>query len=141
MSYTHFDAHQSEFRTVTDTIARPGAPAEDACELFCYNADLVARLKREVGDIAGAAALFRVLADETRCTILGALDRCEELCVCDLAHVTGLTLPTVSHHLRRLRELDLVHSRREGKMVFYRLADRRVPRLLAQLTQREGVPA
>jgi DNA-binding transcriptional ArsR family regulator len=115
--------------------------ADDACELFCYNAELVAQLKRELVGVSAMARLFRVLADETRCTILAALDRSEELCVCDLAHITGLSLPTVSHHLRKLRELGLVHSRREGKMVFYRLVDARVRRLLAEMSQRESVPA
>ncbi len=115
--------------------------AEDVCELFCYNAELVAQLKRELTGVSAAAAVFRVLADETRCTILVALDRAEELCVCDLAHITGLSLPTVSHHLRMLRELGLVHSRREGKMVFYCLVDRRVRRLLAEVIQPESVLA
>lgn len=120
---------------------RERKPAEEACELFCYNVELVAQLKRELTGVSGAAAFFRVLADETRCTILAALNRAEELCVCDLAHISGLSLPTVSHHLRMLRELGIVRSRRAGKMVFYRLVDARVHRLLAEMSQRESVPA
>lgn len=115
--------------------------SDDVCSLFCYNAELVAQLKRELTGVSAAAALFRVLADETRCTILAALDRAEELCVCDLAHITGLSLPTVSHHLRRLRELDLIRSRREGKMVFYRLVDEHVRQLLRHAARRETVLA
>jgi ArsR family transcriptional regulator len=54
---------------------------------------------------------------------------------------TGLSLPTVSHHLRRLRDLGLVRFRREGKMVFYRLVDERVRQLLAQAAQHEAARA
>jgi DNA-binding transcriptional ArsR family regulator len=115
--------------------------AADVCELFCYDAGLVAQLKGELTNLAGAVALFRVLADPTRCTMLAALNRTEELCVCDLAHITGLSLPTVSHHLRRLRDLGLVRFRREGKMVFYRLVDERVRQLLAQAAQHEAARA
>jgi DNA-binding transcriptional ArsR family regulator len=115
--------------------------AADVCELFSYDAGLVAQLKGELTNLAGAVALFRVLADPTRCTMLAALNRTEELCVCDLAHITGLSLPTVSHHLRRLRDLGLVRFRREGKMVFYRLVDERVRQLLAQAAQHEAARA
>lgn len=121
---------------------RAAARATDGvCDFFCYNAELVARLRRELADVSSIAAFFRVLGDETRCTILAALDRADELCVCDLAHITGLSLPTISHHLRKLRELGIVRSRREGKMIFYRLVDAPVRRLLAEVTRREGVPA
>lgn len=112
--------------------APEGPPEGDACELFCYNADLVARLRREVAGVGAVAALFRLLGDETRCTIVAALDRAGELCVCDLAHVTGLSVATVSHHLRKLREQGILAFRRQGKLVFHYLTDDRVGRLLQE---------
>lgn len=96
-------------------------PSNDACQVFVYNPRLVEKVKGELKDVGTLAALFKTLGDESRCTILLSLTRASELCVCDLSQITGLALPTVSHHLRRLREQGLVASRREGKLMFYRL--------------------
>lgn len=71
--------------------------------------------------------------------MLLALDRSRELCVCDLAEITELSLPTTSHHLRKLREQGLVASRREGKLVFYRLADPVAKKLLGVVAE-AGTP-
>jgi DNA-binding transcriptional ArsR family regulator len=69
-----------------------------------------------------ASTFFKVMGDGTRFRILLALDR-HEMCVCDLAALLQMTKSAVSHQLRRLRENKLVTSRREGKMVFYAIAD------------------
>ena len=53
-----------------------------------------------------------------------------EMCVCDLAAFTGLSDSAVSHQLRRLKDLALVKSRRDGQIVYYRLDDAHVERLL-----------
>lgn len=97
--------------------------ADDACQTFVYNPLLVDKIKGELGDVSAAATLFKTLGDESRCTILLSLGRSSELCVCDLSQITGLAMPTVSHHLRKLREQGLVAFRREGKLAFYRLID------------------
>ena len=104
-------------------VAEPKAKPEDVCQVFVFNRDLVDRLKRELPDAAEVAALFKTLGDESRCTMLMALGKSSELCVCDLSEITGLSMPTVSHHLRKLKEQGLVRPRREGKLVFYRLVD------------------
>ena len=65
----------------------------------------------------------RPLADPTRLTIAAALAGADELCVCDLAWVTERAENLVSHHARTLRSLGLAASRRDGKMVLYRLTD------------------
>lgn len=78
-------------------------------------------------EVEGLARLFKVLGDPTRTRILRAL-RAGELCVCDIGHVLGMSISSVSHQLRVLREHDLVKHRREGKVVFYSLAD---PHVLA----------
>ena len=77
-----------------------------------------------------SAAFFKVMGDGTRFRILWALDR-HEMCVCDLAAVLEMSKSAVSHQLRRLRESKLVTARREGKMVFYAVADQHVHQMLA----------
>ena len=66
----------------------------------------------------------RALADPTRLIVAAALAGADELCVCDLAWVAERAENLVSHHVRALRSLGLAVSRREGKMVLYRLTDR-----------------
>lgn len=79
---------------------------------------------------ACVARLFSLLADPTRVRLLNALIP-GELCVCDLAVVTGINRSTVSHQLRTLREGRVVRSRREGRVIFYALDDDHVRELLA----------
>jgi DNA-binding transcriptional ArsR family regulator len=75
--------------------------------------------------------LFSALADPTRIRILNALMVTEELCVCDLAVIADLSVSAVSHQLRLLRDRDLVNARRDGRMVYYSLADDHVSTLMA----------
>ncbi len=77
-----------------------------------------------------AALLLKALADPTRMRLLLALRAAGELCVCDLALLAGVSVSAVSHQLRLLRQARLVAFRREGKQVYYRLADEHVERLL-----------
>lgn len=77
----------------------------------------------------------KAMADETRQTIMKHLC-CEWLCVSDIVtRVNGVTQPTVSHHLSILREADLVHTRREGKQIFYSLNQEAVAICCGQLMQ------
>ena len=76
-----------------------------------------------------ASAFFKVLGDPTRFRMICALS-CAELCVCDLANVMGMTKSAVSHQLATLRNANLVKFRREGKSVFYTLADEHVRNML-----------
>jgi len=79
-------------------------------------------LSREL--FADSAALFKALADPHRLTILATLARTDdEVCVCDFTDGLPLNQPTVSHHLRILRESGLVTCERRGTWVYYRLAD------------------
>ncbi len=77
------------------------------------------------------AELFKVFGDGTRIRILYALFEAE-VCVCDLAKILGMTQSAVSHQLRILKQARLIKSRREGKTVFYALADDHVATLLSQ---------
>jgi ArsR family transcriptional regulator, arsenate/arsenite/antimonite-responsive transcriptional repressor len=67
------------------------------------------------------AARFQALADPARVAIVNRLAAADEVCVCDLNAALELAQPTVSHHLRVLREAGLVESTRRGTWAFYRL--------------------
>jgi ArsR family transcriptional regulator, arsenate/arsenite/antimonite-responsive transcriptional repressor len=75
-------------------------------------------------DRSGEAALFKALSDPHRLAIVATLARADgEVCVCDFTAGLPLNQPTVSHHLRLLREAALVSCVRRGMWVYYRLAD------------------
>lgn len=110
------------------TIPRMARGVE-VCEVFCSDEQKVNRLKEESSGVAGLGNLFKALGDETRARIAFCLLR-EELCVCDVANVMGMSVQAVSHHLRVLRTTNLVKYRREGKQVFYSLDDAHVVTLM-----------
>jgi DNA-binding transcriptional ArsR family regulator len=105
-------------RTATDT-RRPRTRAEQ----ILAAERLRAPATRANTALNARAAHARALADPTRLTIAAALAAADELCVCDLAWVTERAENLVSHHARTLRSLGLATSRRDGKMVLYRLTD------------------
>ena len=75
------------------------------------------------------AALFKMFGDGTRVKILHALEL-NEMCVCDLAALLGMTKSAISHQLKALRLANLVKSRRDGQVVYYSLADDHVKYIL-----------
>ena len=75
------------------------------------------------------ADFYKIFGDTTRVKILYALDK-SELCVCDISALLGMSVSAVSHQLRTLRESDLVRTKREGKIVYYSLADEHVKSIL-----------
>ena len=96
----------------------------DRCDLLCLDLPKAEGLRaaRLTDDVArGLAERAKALSDPTRVTIAAALADTDELCVCDLAWVTGRAENLVSHHLRTLRHAGLVSSRRDGRMVMYAL--------------------
>ena len=100
--------------------------AGDRCDLLCLDLEKAERLRvgRLDAELASRlAAQAKALSDPTRLTLAAALAGSDELCVCDLAWVTERAENLVSHHVRVLRTLGLATSRREGKMVLYRLTD------------------
>lgn len=80
----------------------------------------------------GLAAVFKVLANDTRLRLLHSLVRADELCVTDLAASLGMTPQAVSNQLQRLSDLGILVSRREGNSIFYRVVDLCVKGLLEQ---------
>ena len=80
-------------------------------------------------ELAALSMIYRVLGDPSRLKILMALRR-DEMCVCDLAALTGISESAVSHQLRRLKDQFLVRSRRDGQVIYYALDDKHVVLLL-----------
>ena len=75
------------------------------------------------------AETFKILGDPTRIKIAFALSK-EELCVCDIANLLGVSQSAVSHSLRTLRQMKLVRFRKEGKIAYYTLDDDHIANLL-----------
>lgn len=107
------------------------APERDTCEVFAYDLSRVRRLRKQLRRMEELAELFSALGDPTRVKIVYALSR-EEMCVCDLAALVGLSPQAVSYHLRLLRALRLVRYRRQGRRVFYTLDDEHVTAMVSQ---------
>ncbi|MDK3256347.1 ArsR/SmtB family transcription factor [Blastococcus capsensis] len=98
----------------------------DTCELLCLDlphAEAVRAALTGEEQARALAAQAKALGDPTRLRIAAALQLGEELCVCDLAWITELAQNLVSHHCRVLRTAGLSTSRRDGKLVMYRLTD------------------
>lgn len=98
-------------------------------DLFCdcdvIHADVVEKVKKKMPDINELYDLsdfFKVLGDSTRAKIMWALDE-SEMCVCDIAVLLNMTKSAISHQLHSLKQANLVKHRKEGKIVFYSLAD------------------
>lgn len=99
----------------------------DACDLLCLDLPHAERIRSglpEAGQLEVAASAARGLGDPTRLRIAAALLTGDELCVCDLAWVAGASQALVSHHVRLLKTAGVVGSRRDGRMVMYRLTER-----------------
>jgi ArsR family transcriptional regulator, arsenate/arsenite/antimonite-responsive transcriptional repressor len=79
---------------------------------------------------------FKALADPARVTILNRLAAADEVCVCDFVAALDLAQPTVSHHLKVLREAGLVESSRRGTWAYYRLVPEAVDALRGAITPR-----
>lgn len=104
----------------------------DACEvLFIDEAkvETVRQVMKSAEAVSMLAETFKILGDPTRIKITFALSK-EELCVCDLANLLGVSQSAVSHSLRTLRQMKLVKFRREGKIAYYSLDDEHITNLL-----------
>jgi DNA-binding transcriptional ArsR family regulator len=101
---------------------------DETCDVRVVHLERVARARAEaIGDkdLERLALTYKIMGDSTRLKIILAL--CGgEMCVCDIAAYLGLSESAVSHQLRRLRELALVSSRRDGQILYYTLDDAHV---------------
>lgn len=114
---------------------------EDSCQIPCFKESLVRKLQRRMPPdsvLEETEILFGALADRARLKILFALRDGEELCVCDVAHVLGVSISTASHHLRKLRDLKLLQYRNDGKMAYYSLRAELAARLVENALEEVG---
>jgi len=105
---------------------------EDGCLVRIVHLDRVARAREEAipdRDADRLVLIYKALADRTRLRMVMAL-REDEMCVCDLAALLNLSESAVSHQIRRLKDLALVKSRREGQVLYYSLDDHHVDELI-----------
>lgn len=104
----------------------------DRCEVECVHDSAVEQVSAALPDedeLFDLADLFKVFGDSTRIKILCALSY-SELCVCDIAAVLSMSQSAISHQLRTLKQAKLVKYRRDGKTIFYSLADDHVQTII-----------
>ena len=102
------------------------------CDSDCIRPEKVDGARKDLPDNSTTqkvVEMFKALGDATRLKMLMALTK-EELCVCELAKLLGLTISAISHQLRLLRTMNLVKFRKEGRIVFYSLDDEHIKQLI-----------
>lgn len=106
----------------------------ECCDFIHAHEELVEKVRERLpgeDTLYDLTELFRIFGDSTRIRILYVLFEAE-MCVCDIAALLGMTQSAISHQLRALKNARLVKSRREGKTVFYALADDHVKTIIDQ---------
>lgn len=96
-----------------------------SCEFMHLHKDIVKKVNSAMpksDTLYALSDLFKVFGDATRIKILYALFQ-SEMCVCDIANLLGMTTSAISHQLKALKQARLIKFRKEGKAVFYSLAD------------------
>ena len=106
----------------------------ERCDYIHAHEDIIRKVTDDMPEdetLYDLAELFKVFGDCTRIKILYVLFE-SEMCVCDLAQLLSMTQSAISHQLRSLKQSKLVKSRREGKTIFYSLADSHVRTIINQ---------
>ncbi|MCI8658846.1 MAG: winged helix-turn-helix transcriptional regulator [Lachnospiraceae bacterium] len=107
---------------------------EGACEYMHVHKEIVERVEKVMPgeqQLLDLSEFFKVFGDSTRIKILYVLGQ-SEMCVCDIATLLQMGQSAISHQLRVLKQMRLVSFRREGKTVFYKLADSHIQMILNQ---------
>ncbi|WP_330374291.1 metalloregulator ArsR/SmtB family transcription factor [Lachnoclostridium sp. An14] len=113
---------------------RMNDPEIEQCDFIHVHEEIVKRVTKAMPDedqLMDLADFFKVFADSTRIKILYVLSQAE-MCVCDIANLLQMGQSAISHQLRVLKQMRLVKYRRDGKTVFYSLADSHIETILAQ---------
>ena len=113
---------------------RMNDPEIEQCDFIHVHQDIVDRVTEVMPDedqLLDLAEFFKVLGDSTRIKILYVLSQAE-MCVCDIATLLQMGQSAISHQLRMLKQMRLVKFRRDGRTVFYSLADGHIQTILAQ---------
>ena len=106
----------------------------DKCDFIHVHEDVVHKVQENMPPeekLHSLADFFKIFGDPTRIKILFVLFQ-SEMCVCDIANLLSMTQSAISHQLRVLKQMKLVKNRREGKTVFYSLADDHITTILNQ---------
>ena len=106
----------------------------ECCDVICVHEDMIQKVKKLLPEeelIKELADFYKVFGDSTRIRILWVLLEAE-VCVCDLAEILEMTQSAISHQLRVLKQMKLVKNRREGKTVYYSLADDHIETIISQ---------
>lgn len=106
----------------------------ECCDVTCVHNDMIQKVKKLLPEeelIKELADFYKVFGDATRVKILCVLLE-SEMCVCDLAELLEMTQSAISHQLRVLKQMKLVKNRREGKTVYYSLADGHIQNIISQ---------
>lgn len=109
-------------------------PEIDRCDCHTIHEDIVSDVRNHMPEediLLDLADIFKVFSDSTRVKILYALFRAE-MCVCDIAVLLGMTKSSISHQLRILKQANLVKYRKDGRVVYYSLADDHVKSIFNQ---------
>lgn len=107
---------------------------DGTCEFMHVHDEIVGRVEQVMPDeqqLLDLSEFFKVFGDSTRIKILYVLSQ-SEMCVCDIATLLQMGQSAISHQLRILKQMRLVNFRREGKTVFYSLADDHIQTILNQ---------
>lgn len=106
----------------------------ECCDISCIHDEVVQRVQKVMPDdeyMKELAEFYKVFGDATRVKILYALLE-SEMCVCDLAALLKMTQSAISHQLRVLKQMKLVKNRRDGKTIYYSLADGHIQNIISQ---------
>lgn len=106
----------------------------EVCDVTQVHQEILKKVQQNMPEedvLYNLTELFRIFGDSTRIRILYALFE-SEMCVCDIAELLGMTQSAISHQLRALKNARLVKSRRDGKTVYYYLADDHVKTIIHQ---------
>ncbi len=102
--------------------------SEAPCKVSCFNEVLIQEIQNSMvaeTDLLRLAEFYKLLGSPVRLKIIFALGK-GELCVCDLAHILGLSMPATSQQLKQLRQQGLLNHRNDGRMSYYSLAKPRL---------------
>ena len=131
---------RSVILTSVKTTKAPASGEAEECPVRMIDPDRVAATRQRLLGVDEAMSLadgFKLLGEPSRIRILFALLEAGELCVCDLAAVVGVSETVVSHSMRLLRAAGIVANRRDGRVIYYRLDDDHVAKML-ELSRAHG---
>lgn len=126
--------HSYEQMSKKKGVNRMAMKDVECCDFYQVHEDVVKAVTAKMPDedeLYDLAEIFKVFGDSTRIKILYVLFE-SEMCVCDIAQLLNMNQSAISHQLKILKQSRLVKSRREGKAVFYSLADGHVRTIINQ---------